>query len=197
MSWLKSFRAAGLAAAAVLALGGCFTPLYGPNVGGGVDVAAELSAIELAPLKEAPGLERSAHYLTQELKFVLGRGDPEPTAKRYRLSLGISQSLQSAIVDTTTGRATAATLIGTVTYELVEIPPPPLTPPAGRAPAKPQDDEKPKIVTAGTAVSSASYDRYPQRFATVRAARDAEIRVAKEIAEQIKTRLAASFAGRG
>jgi LPS-assembly lipoprotein len=45
-------------------------------------------------------------------------------------------------------------------------------------------------------VGSASYDRFPQRFASVRAARDAEIRVAKLLADQIRTRVAAHLATR-
>jgi LPS-assembly lipoprotein len=49
------------------------------------------------------------------------------------------------------------------------------------------------IYTKGTATSSTSYDRYQQRFASVRAERDAEIRLAKVLAEQVKTRLAATL----
>ena len=50
------------------------------------------------------------------------------------------------------------------------------------------------VVTGGSATGTATYDRGVQRFATVRAERDAEIRLAKTLAEQIKTRLAAGFA---
>jgi LPS-assembly lipoprotein len=49
------------------------------------------------------------------------------------------------------------------------------------------------VVTQGTATGTTSYDRFPQRFANVRAARDAEIRLAKLLAEQVKTRLAATL----
>ena len=44
-------------------------------------------------------------------------------------------------------------------------------------------------VTTGAATSVASYDRSQQRFANVRAARDAEIRAATVLADQIRTRL--------
>jgi len=47
-----------------------------------------------------------------------------------------------------------------------------------------------KIVTEGVATSTATYDRSVQRFASLRAARDAEIRLASVLADQIKTRLA-------
>ncbi len=180
MSSFKRLRALALASLAALAVGGCFQPLYAPTVAGGVTVADQLASVEVAPLKELPGQERAAHYLTQELKYLVDGGAPVAAPKRYVLTVSITQSLQSAIVDTTTGRATAATLVGTVNYVLK---------PVGA-------DEKAPALTSGSAVSSASYDRFPQRFATVRAARDAEIRVAREIAEQIKTRLAAHFASR-
>ncbi len=184
MSSFKRLRALAAASAAALALGGCFQPLYGPSgapgAGLGASVADRLAAVEVAALKELPGQERAAHYLTQELKYLLDGGAPVAAPKSYVLSLTISQTLQSAIVDTTTGRATAATLVGTVNYTLK---------------AAGADDKTPPL-TSGAAVSSASYDRFPQRFATVRAARDAEIRVAREVAEQIKTRLAAHFASR-
>ncbi len=39
----------------------------------------------------------------------------------------------------------------------------------------------------------ASYDRDAQRFANIRAARDAEIRAAKTLADQIRTRLAVAL----
>jgi LPS-assembly lipoprotein len=44
------------------------------------------------------------------------------------------------------------------------------------------------------AFTFASYDRSSQRFANIRAARDAEIRDTRVLAEQIKTRLAADLA---
>jgi LPS-assembly lipoprotein len=49
-------------------------------------------------------------------------------------------------------------------------------------------------ITSGVAFTFASYDRTSQRFANIRAARDAEIRDAKVLAEQIKTRLAIALA---
>jgi LPS-assembly lipoprotein len=48
-------------------------------------------------------------------------------------------------------------------------------------------------VTTGKVVGSASYERSPQRFAVVRAQRDAEIRLAKLLSEQIRNKLALSL----
>ena len=50
-----------------------------------------------------------------------------------------------------------------------------------------------KTLASGTAKGAASYDRFQQRFASVRAARDGEIRIAKMISSEIKTRLAAAL----
>ena len=105
-----------------------------------------------------------------ELIFALdGSGQPGP--KRYRLKLQGSESVQTPIVSTTTGRAEAGTIVGVVKYSLENL-------------------DGTKIVTEGVATSTATYDRSVQRFASLRAARDAEIRLASVLADQIKTRLA-------
>jgi len=51
-----------------------------------------------------------------------------------------------------------------------------------------------RTIASGKATASASYDRFTQRFTNVRAAREAEMRVAKLLSEQIRTRLAAALA---
>jgi LPS-assembly lipoprotein len=55
-------------------------------------------------------------------------------------------------------------------------------------------DQDGRTVFAGTARANATYQRDEQRFASVRAARDADIRVAKLLADDIRQRLAAHFA---
>lgn len=157
-----------------LALAGCFRPLYGPSVSGPA-VGATLAAIDVAPIADRLGQERVGYYLQQELRFDLDGG--VPVEKRYRLELSVSQAITSPIVDTATGRADSATLTSTVGYVL-----------------KPIGGEG--TITQGTAVASATYDRNPQRFASVRAARDAEIRAAKTIADQIRIRLATALSAR-
>ena len=49
-------------------------------------------------------------------------------------------------------------------------------------------------LTRGTAFVFKSYDRTSERFANIRAARDAEIRDAKRLSDQIRIRLAAFLA---
>jgi LPS-assembly lipoprotein len=162
-------------AALSLGLSGCFQPLYGVN-SATASVASDLAAIDVAPVGDRIGQERIGHYLRQETQFELSGGVAQAQT-RYRLEMSVNQRVDSAIVNTDTGRADAATIITEVTYTLKSL----------------ADD---KVVTSGKAVASASYDRNPQRFATLRAARDAEIRLARQLAEQIRIRLASTLASR-
>ena len=166
-------RSVALVALMALSLGGCLTPLHGPTASG-VSMRDAFAAIEVAPVTASVGQERLTHYLRSELVFDLdGSGQPSP--KRYKLAIGATERVATPIVDTVTGRAAAATLVADATYTLTSL------------------DGK-RVITTGKASASASYDRYMQRFANVRAARDAEERVAKLLSEQIKTRLAAALA---
>ena len=79
------------------------------------------------------------------------------------------------MVDLETGTASSVIVAGTLTYTLPSL-------------------DRKTLVTQGTATSSTSFDRFPQRFANIRAARDAEIRLAKDLAQQVKTRLSAALA---
>lgn len=163
-----------LLAVATLGLAGCFRPLYGPTASG-EPLGVLLAGIEVAPVESVQGQERLGHYLRSELIFDLdGSGQPSP--KRYRLLLSANERVQTPIVSSITGRAESATLLGIVAYRLQTL------------------DGQP--VTEGTAQASASYDRSVQRFASLRAARDAEIRVAKQLSEQIKVRLASILSTR-
>lgn len=167
----SALRALALASALQLVLGGCLRPMYGP-ANDGSNVTADLSGIIVDELPD-----RLGHYLVQEVRFALDGSGAESGTPRYRLSMTATETVQSAIVNTSTGRATAATLHVRVVYTLKSLP--------GE-----------KSIHDGTAIMTASYDRGPQRFASVRAARDAEIRIAKTLADQIRTRLAAYFATR-
>lgn len=166
-------RAARLGGCGVLALAlaGCFRPLYGPSASG-VPVQDILATISVDPVSD-----RIGHYLVEELRFNLLNGLQEPVKPVYKLTMSIEEKVASAIVSSQTGRASNATVTVTVNYTLNKY--------------GTQDK-----VLGGIAVGSASYDRSVQRFASVRAARDAEIRVARNLADQIRTRLAADLAYR-
>ena len=139
---------------------------------GGPDGAAlqnDLQAIAIDPIPE-----RAGHYLANELHFLLN-GTGSEVAPKYRLQIVLRERIQASLVDTVTQRATAGSIVIDADYKLL--------PYSGGAP-----------VTSGVAFTFASYDRTSQRFANIRAARDAEIRDAKVLADQIKTRLAVALA---
>ena len=156
-------------------LGGCFRPLYGASAPG-IAVQNELTAIEVATINPGDrGHELLAHYTQTELAYRLSGGMPGNDDKRFRLEATVAESVTSTIVNTSTGNAEAAMLTGQVDFKLMPI--------AGG---------KPLLV--GKAVASSAYDRTPQRFAALRAARSAQIHVAKALADQIHMRIAAKLA---
>ncbi|MFV0281479.1 MAG: hypothetical protein ACK5JM_12070 [Rhodoblastus sp.] len=152
-----------------LALTGCVQPLYGTLGQGGLE--RELQAIKIEPIPD-----RFGHYVAKELAFAFnGTGAEIPP--KYRLVVTLKQRVQAPVVDTVTSRATAATVTGDASFELFAI-------------------GNPAPIMQGVAFSVAGYDRFSQRISNVRAARDAEIRDARAIAEQIKTQIAARMASR-
>lgn len=158
-----------LVCALTLGVSACFRPLYGPTASG-ESMTAVLASVQVDDISMAQGQERIGHYLRSELIFDLdGSGQPSP--KRYRLKMQGSETVQTPIVSSQTGRAEAGTIIATVKFALENL-------------------DGTKIISEGVATSTATYDRSVQRFASLRAARDAEIRLAKVLAEQIKTRIA-------
>lgn len=165
----RTVRSIAILSALALPLAGCFRPLYGEAKVGGGSVEAALRGIVVDEVQD-----RIGHYLVQELGFELN-GSGEQTAARYRLSMTVKETIQAAVVNTTTGRADAATILATVNFTLTEI-------------------ATSKEIMKAVAFATASYDRSPQRFAAVRAARDAEIRAAKTLADQLRTRIAAKLA---
>lgn len=176
MSWLDRRRGSARTrtCAALLVcvpLSGCIQPLYG-SFAGGSDVAGEMQAIAVDPI---PG--RLGHYLGNELIFGLnGTGARVPA--KYRLAVAFTETVQSPLLDTVTGYPTAATIVVNADYRLL---------PAGGG----------EPLAKGRVTAIASYDRTSQRFANLRAARDAEIRNAKTLADQIRTRIAVALAARG
>lgn len=158
---------AAAALAAALALGGCIHPLYGTS--GGKDIAAEMRAVAVDPIPE-----RIGHYLGNDLTFALHGGGGEITPK-YHLIVTTTEGVQTALVDSVQGRATAGTLVTNAIYRLVAA--------NGTA-----------VLTSGTITSIATYDRSEQRFANLRAAVNAEVRNSGTIADQLKTKLALYFA---
>jgi len=172
---IARFRRLAMMCAALLALplAGCIQPLYAP-AGFGLDSAPLAAELHSIAVDEIP--QRLGHYVRNELIFGLnGTGSQPPP--HYRLMVVLRERVQTPILDTVTGRATSATVIVDAEYRLVTIP----------------DEVE---VTKGIAFNVASYDRFSNRFSNVRAARDAEIRNARVIADSIRTRIATVLATR-
>ncbi len=170
MSLFSRAALIALCALAALPLVGCVEPMYGAfssNPG----LQSDLQAIEV---DEIP--TRLGHYVHNELIFGFN-GTGSTVSPRYRLSVALRERIQTPILDTVTTRATSATVVVDAEYRLVSLP--------GNV-----------DVTSGKALGIASYDRFANRFANVRAARDAEIREAKVIADSIRTRVSAAMATR-
>ena len=165
-----------LAAAALVAIGvsACFRPLYGPTASG-VPLQETFASIQVEPVNAPVGQERLTHFLRSELVFDLD-GSGQPRQKQYKLAIGVEQNVVTPIVDSVSGRAQSANLNAQASYKLTTL-------------------DGSRTLASGTASASASYERFIQRFANVRAARDAEMRVAKLLSEQIKTRLAGALVG--
>lgn len=151
--------------------GGCLQPLYAENttstIGGSVRTA--LKSVEIPQIQGLVG-----HYLRNELAFELDGGGEPDVQKRLRFETKIAESIEVITVDYSTGRADSAILIVTATWTVKRI---------GSG----------ETVSSGTNVVRAPYERSSQRFATVRAARDAEIRAAKSLAQLIKGQLSADL----
>jgi LPS-assembly lipoprotein len=167
-------RRSALVVLAAGLLGGCSVqPLYGTrDVGGGGELAATLQSIAIEPIPD-----RLGHYVENELSFDLN-GTGAPVSPRYKLFITLHENAQTPVIDTVSGRASAATVLINADYRLMEA-----------------TRETP--VTSGHVFVAASYDRTSQRFSNIRAARDAEQRDAKTLADQIYTKIAASFAAKG
>jgi LPS-assembly lipoprotein len=151
--------------------GGCFQPLYGEGTVSkvGSNVRNAMLSIEVPEIKGLVG-----HYLRNELVFELDGGGAPDAQKRLRLVATTTESLEVVTVDYANGRADSAVLVATANWQLLRT-------------------GSNEVVSSGTSVVRAPYERSQQRFASLRAARDAQIRAAKNLAQLIKARIAADL----
>ena len=150
-----------------LPLSGCIQPLYRSDAS--QSVGEKLKQISVEPLPELLG-----HYIGTELIFLLN-GSGDVVTPKYRLVVVPRETNTAQVIDSLTGRADSASIFVTAEFKLTLI-------------------EGNKLVASGQVTSAAPYDRSSQRFANLRAARDSEIRVAKSLAQDIRNRIAATFA---
>ncbi len=150
-------------------LAGCFQPLYGEAAHPGL--VDDVRAIEVAPIKD-----RIGHYLGDDLIADLnGTGQTPPP--KYRLTVTITTVTQTPTVNSEINVASSATMTGEATYTLTKV------------------DGGAQVLT-GKANAAAAYDRTSQRYADMRAARDAEIRLARALSSEISLRLASALAAK-
>src|SRR5271157_5386496 len=170
MSWSKVLASA---AALLLAggLAGCFQPLYGEAAHPGL--VEDLRAIEVAPISN-----RIGHYLGEDLIADLNGTGQTASPPKYRLTVTVSTGTQTPTVNSELNVASSATLTGDATYTLNKV--------DGGA-----------EVLKSTATAAAAYDRSQQQYADMRAARDAEIRIARALSSEISLRLATALAAKG
>ena len=168
MSWSKGLSVlAALALAGALA--GCFQPLYSEAAHPGL--VEDLRAIEVQPIKD-----RIGHYLGDNLTTALN-GTGQTSTPKYKLTVTVSIATSTPTVSSLTNVATSATVTADARYTLNKA------------------DGGAQVLT-GVANANASYDRSQQRYNDLRAARDAEIRLARSLADEISLRLAAQLAGK-
>ena len=181
MSWSDTRRFARIFVALALAglTAGCFQPLYAerPTAAGTTGVAARLSSVDVASIDAPSGSRaRVSVGVRDELIYDLtgGAGGASPL---YRLNVRLAATQLQVIVDINTARPDINNYGIDANYTLTEI-----------ATGKP--------VVRGNTFARVSYNipGQQQRFAGERGLRDAEDRAAKEIAENIRNRLASHFA---
>jgi LPS-assembly lipoprotein len=155
---------------AVLA-GGCFRPLYAENTAStvGGSVRSALRAIDFPEIKGLIG-----HYLRNELVFEFDGGNEPDAPKTMKFETGLSDSVEVVSVDYANGRADSAVLNVTATWKVTRI---------GSG----------EVLSSGTNSVREPYERSSQRFAVIRAARDAQIRAAKNLAGLIRGQISADL----
>src|ERR671937_2455112 len=158
--------------------GGWFQPLYGEqSPTGGPVLRDQLSAVDVIQIQAPKGTDEAR--IAVEIRNALlydftGGGYAAPPT--HRLKISIASTRVSIIVDVNTSRPDVENYGLNASYTLTEI---------GTG----------KIVVTGTTFARVSYDipGQEQRFARVRGLRDAELRAAKVIADNIRSRLASYF----
>lgn len=167
-----------LAAASAVAIGGCtIRPLYSEGAASAARPGAPalLSSIAIKPVTTRP-----AQQVRNHLIFLFNGGAGQPEAAQYDLTLVVTQITEAAarIQRANRREPTASTLVMTATYALTEA-------------------KTGVQVASGTRMMSAAFDQPRQEFAVLRAARDAEDRAARELAELLRLAIAQDLSRRG
>ena len=176
---VRAFGRPALALSLALGLGGCFQPMYAQRAPGGSvlssPAAAGGAATALASIDVLPIAGRAGQKIRNDLVFAF-TGGSAPPAPAYRLDVVVQVvAAQTAVVDPFTDRPEVETIGIDAAYTVTQV---------GTG----------LPVLTGNAFGRATYSTTRQRFANVRAQRDAEDRATRPIVEQIRARLAGHFA---
>ena len=159
-----------LALAFALPLAACgFEPLYGNRQQAGDAVFNDFHQIKVATIPE-----RSGQLLRNELLDRLNYGG-EPSQPRYELKVSMKEERRDVLVRSDE-IATAADLTLTANYELV-------------------DRATGAVLSKATPRSIVRYNVLVSPYATLASAEDARRRAAKQLADDIRTRLGVYFTG--
>jgi len=145
-------------------------PLYAPDANG-VSARSQLPAIAV----DEP-VTRQEQVFRNVLLFGL-RGGGEAAAPLYRLNYRMTFDVQQLAIEAVTGTPTTYQIAGRIAYIL-------------------EDAATSEALLVDEALATASYNRSSQNFANLRAQRDAENRMATDLANKVETRLATYFAAR-
>ncbi len=177
-NWRGLVRVAVVLAAAGLTAG-CFEPLYGRNNAppGTDSVRDKLAEVDIPviPTRQGSPAARIAVSMRNALQYDLN-GGAGPNAPTHRLTMTVTPTDITVIVDAASGRPTTDIDGVTANYQLIEI-------------------ATGKVVLQDTAYAHVDTDAPgpEQRFAIQRAKRDAEDRAVEAVAETIRNRLASYF----
>lgn len=111
---------------------------------------------------------RVAQQVRNALIFGLN-GGRNPAEAPYRVRLVVTATNQNIAIETGRQAPTAARVVVNTSYTVSRM-----------------DEGGSNVVAQGERSSSASYDRTVQRFANIRALRDAQNRAAKQVAERVR-----------
>lgn len=163
--------ALALIAPGLAACGADVHPLYGSFGGTGSETVTFMRHVDIAAISGRVGQQ-----VRNELVFGFYGGAGEPLSpRRWQLDITVSSTENSVGVERSRNLPSAYIEHLTATWTLTE-------------------NATGKTVTSGVSFAQAAYDYSEQRFADVRAKRDAENRAATVIAGDIRNKVAVFFA---
>jgi LPS-assembly lipoprotein len=156
---------------AALAAGCMFQPMYAqtPLFGSGPSLNDALRDVDVVKIDGRIGNE-----LRNDLIYELTGGEGNRSNAPYQLTLVAEVTSFNPVVDNQSGRSLSNIISFDITYRLHDV-------------------VQNRVVLTEKALARVSIDASQQRFANLRAVRDAENRAAKIAAEQIRARLASFF----